>query len=233
MSISQQTRGQSFNIIVAKFIINYVTWFMLGFFFIILGLVGYFILWPSYNGYVFFTQEEIPLLNQVLSQEQKNLEELKIQYQRKQEELLQVKLDKVEKLVARDNDKTNIYLPIERILKENKFVLNSISIQDEGLSAFGEEQIGGSIDDYADFNVGEMTIVLDINGGAYEEIKSLLTVFEKSLRLYDIVSLSFNPESFNQDKSGDMGRAASEISYNLVLKTYYLMPKVEETVKTP
>lgn len=226
MSISQQTKGQSFNIIVAKFIINYVNWFMFGFFIIILSLVAYFIAWPSYNGYMFFTQEELPLLNQVLTQENENLEELKIQYQRKQEELLQVKLEKVEKLVARDNDRTNIYLPIERIVKENNFTLGSISIQDEGLSAFGEEQIGGSIDAYADFQVGEMSIVLDIQGGGYEEIKSLLDVFGRSLRLYDIVSLSFSPEAFSADTE-ETGRNQN-ISYNMVLKTYYLMAKAED-----
>lgn len=232
MSISQQTRKQGFNIVVAKFIINYINWLMLGFFLIILVLLGYFVAKPSYDGYSFFTKEEIPLLNTVLEKEKENLEELKIQYQRKQEELLQVKLDKVEKLVAKDNDKTNIYLPIEKILKENNFHLDSIGIQDEGLSQFGEEQIGGSIDAYADFQVGEMTIVLDIRGGEYKEIKKLLTVFEKSLRLYDIVSLNFSPESFNRDLENMGDRILDGISYNIVLKTYYLMLKPEELAET-
>ncbi len=223
MAISRKSKGQSINIILARFVIRYINLFILSFLLLILALLSYFVAWPVYQGYTFFTQEEIPLLERALVQEQNNLEELKLQYQRKQEELLQVKLDKVEKLVARDNERTNIYLPIEKIVTDNNFTLNSISIRDEGLSKFGEEQIGGSIDNYAEFQVGEMDIVLDITGGGYEEIKNLLKVFENSLRLYDIVSLNFTPESFYQDSGDNQG-----VAYNLVLKTYYLMPRTEE-----
>ena len=116
-------------------------------------------------------------------------------------------------------------------MKENNFILNNIVISDNGLSQFGEAQIGGSIDDYAGFELGEMTIQLSITGGGYSEIKKLLNVFQRSLRLYDVVSLTFSPQTFSAEESEVRGVATT--AYDLVLKTYYIMPlnnQMEEVI---
>jgi hypothetical protein len=222
MSISSQIKGQKFNILLARFTIKYISLLMVSLIAILVFLLMYFILLPAYKQYNFFVAEELPLLNQSIMVDAANLEKLKIAYQEKQEELLQVKLDKVEQLIAKDNDKTNLYLPFGQIMKENNFILSNIVISDNGLSQFGEEQIGGSIDDYAGFELGEMTIQLSITGGGYDEIKKLLNVFRKSLRLYDVISLTFSPQSFSAEENEVRGAATT--SYDLVLKTYYIMP---------
>jgi len=228
MSISSQIKGQRFNILLARFIIRYVGVLMVFLISILLFLLMFFIALPAYRQYNFFVVEELPLLNQSVMVDTSNLEALKKVYQKKQEELLQVKLDKVEQLVAKDNDKTDLYLPFEKIMRENNFVLNNIIISDNGLSQFGEQQIGGNIDDYAGFDLGEMTIQLMITGGGYDDIKKLLKVFEKSLRLYDVVSLTFSPQSFTAEETESRG--SSQTAYTLVLKSYYIMPAAEKTV---
>lgn len=222
MSISSQIKGQKFNILLARFTIKYISLLMILLISILLFLLIFFVALPAYKQYNFFVAEELPLLNQSIMVDTANLEKLKIAYQEKQEELLQVKLDKIEQLIAKDNDKTNLYLPFEQIMKENHFVLSNIVISDNGLSQFGEAQIGGSIDDYAGFELGEMTIQLSITGGGYEEIKKLLNVFQGSLRLYDVISLTFSPQSFSAEESEVRGDATT--AYTLVLKTYYIMP---------
>lgn len=222
MSISSQIKGQKFNILLARFTIKYISLLMIVLISVLLFLLVFFVVLPAYKQYNFFIAEELPLLNQSIMVDSANLEKLKIAYQEKQEELLQVRLDKIEQLVAKDNDKTNLYLPFEQIMKENHFVLSNIVISDNGLSQFGEAQIGGSIDDYAGFELGEMTIQLSITGGGYEEIKKLLNVFQRSLRLYDVISLTFSPQSFSAEESEVRGAATT--AYTLVLKTYYIMP---------
>lgn len=229
MEIASQFKGQKVNILLANIVIKYNRLFIVLLLVLMLGGISYFVAYPFYKNYQFFTKEEIPTLRQILTREQSNLQALKDQYEKRKSQLLQVKLERVENLVAKNNDHTLLYLPLQEVVRSSGFILNNFSIVDSGLSQFGERQLKGVLGELTDWQVGEFTIQLDVLGGDYNNIKTFLDILEKTGRLYDVVSLSFNPQSYIRTGEGAELRAgASGVSYNIVMKTYYILPKSAE-----
>lgn len=229
MAMNNKFKGQKINIVLANLVIQYNRIFIIVLMLILLTGIGYFVVYPFYKYYQFFVTEEIPLLENTLAREQENLNILKEQYEARKSQLLQIKLERVENLIAKNNDYMQLYLPLEKIVKDSGFVLNNLSINDDGLSQFGERQLRGVINELVDWKLGEFTVQLDVTGGDYEAIKKFLLTLEKTGRLYDVVSLSFNPQSYIKDAEAIAGRKQEGISYNIVLKTYYMLPKSVES----
>lgn len=229
MAMNNKFNGQKINIVLANLVIQYNRIFIIVVMLILLTGIGYFVAYPFYKYYQFFVTEEIPLLENTLAREQENLNILKEQYEARKSQLLQIKLERVENLIAKNNDYMQLYLPLEKVVKDSGFVLNNLSINDDGLSQFGERQLRGVINELVDWKLGEFTVQLDVTGGDYETIKKFLLTLEKTGRLYDVVSLSFNPQSYIKDTEAIAGRKQEGISYNIVLKTYYMLPKSVES----
>lgn len=229
MAMNNKFKGQKINIVLANLVIQYNRIFIIVVMLILLTGIGYFVAYPFYKYYQFFVTEEIPLLENTLAREQENLNILKEQYEARKSQLLQIKLERVENLIAKNNDYMQLYLPLEKVVKDSGFVLNNLSINDDGLSQFGERQLRGVINELVDWKLGEFTVQLDVTGGDYETIKKFLLTLEKTGRLYDVVSLSFNPQSYIKDTEAIAGRKQEGISYNIVLKTYYMLPKSVES----
>jgi hypothetical protein len=229
MEISSQFKGQKVNILLANIVIKHNRLFIVLLSFLMLGGIMYFVAYPFYKSYQFFTKEEIPTLRQILTRENANLQALKQQYEQRKSQLLQVKLERVENLVAKNNDHTLLYLPLQEVVRAAGFTLNNFSIVDSGLSQFGERQLKAALGELTDWQVGEFTVQLDVVGGDYENIKKFLETLEKTGRLYDVVSLSFNPQSYVRTGEGTEVRAGTGgVSYNIVMKTYYILPKSAE-----
>lgn len=58
-------------------------------------------------------------------------------------------------------------------------------------------------------NIGKVVVNLNLNGGSYEELKSLIELFESSAMLLDVTSIKFN---------------AQATTYDLTLVVYYYRP---------
>jgi hypothetical protein len=228
MAIVNQFKGQKINILLANIVIKFNKVFIVILALVLLMGIVYFVAYPFYNHYQFFTTQEIPLLQDTLAKEQANLANLKEQYEKRKSQILQVKLEQVENLIARNNDYTQLYLPLENVVRSSGFVLNNITINDDGLSQFGERQLRGVVNELTDWKLGEFTVQLDVMGGDYENMKKFLLALEKTGRLYDVVSLSFNPQSYIEDTKSIEVRGSRGVAYNIVLKTYYVLPKSAE-----
>ncbi|HPL93072.1 MAG TPA: hypothetical protein PLB38_02215 [bacterium] len=228
MALNTQFKGQKINIVLANLVIKFDKIIIAVLMLILLAGIGYFVAYPFYQHYQFFSVEEIPMLQTTLAKEQAELQALKEQYEQRKSQLLQVKLERVENLIAKNNDYTQLYLPIEKVVKDSGFILNNLSINDDGLSQFGERQLRGVINELSDWQLGEFTVQLDVTGGDYETMKKFLLTLEQTGRLYDVVSLSFNPQSYVKDSEAIAGREDEGVAYNIVLKTYYVLPKSAE-----
>lgn len=228
MAINTQFKGEKVNILLANIVIRFNKIFIIVLLLVMLGGMAYYVAYPFYKHYSFFTQEELPLLRDTLIKENSNLQALKEQYEKRKSQLLQIKLERVENLVGKNNDAMQLYLPLEKVVKDSGFVLNNLSISDSGLSQFGERQLRGVLNELTDWKVGEFTVQLDVYGGDYESIKKFLSILEKTGRLYDVVSVSFNPQAFRQKEQEAASSGVQRIVYNIVLKTYYILPKSAE-----
>lgn len=228
MALSNQFKGQKINIVLANLVIKFDKVFITIITLLLLVGIGYFVAYPFYNHYQFFSVEEIPMLQTSLTKEQANLQSLKELYEQRKSQLLQIKLERVENLIAKNNDYTQLYLPIEKVVKDSGFKLNNLSINDDGLSQFGERQLRGVINELTDWKLGEFTVQLDVTGGDYATMKKFLLTLEQTGRLYDVVSLSFNPQSYVKESGAIAGREDEGVTYNIVLKTYYVLPKSAE-----
>jgi len=228
MAINNQFKGQKINILLANIVIKFDKVIIAVLLLIFFSGIAYFVVYPFYTHYQFFTTQEIPLLQDTLAKEQAELATLKEQYEQRKSQLLQVKLERVENLIAKNNDYTQLYLPLEKVVRDSGFVLNNLSINDDGLSQFGERQLRGVINELTDWQLGEFTVQLDVLGGDYETMKKFLLTLEKTGRLYDVVSLSFNPQSYIEDSESIELRGERGVAYNIVLKTYYVLPKSAE-----
>lgn len=92
--------------------------------------------------------------------------------------------------------KDELLTQLEALISQNGLLLTSLQIEDPQKAE--TQKVSG---------VGKVRISMDVVGTDYQNLKNILSVLEKNLRLLDIISLKFSPE----------GRTVS-----LEIVTYYI-----------
>lgn len=163
---------------------------------IVLFIVAtYFLIWPMY-GRVSDNK------NKLISQ--KNLLKIQTEYLSSLEKLISnyesIKLTDKEKLaqaLPKEIDEPALFALFESLAGKNQMAVLAIDIS--------EKEAGVEL---KNLGLREVQIAINLAGGDYEDFKSLLKDLEVNLRLMDILSISFTPES---------------ASYVLTIRTYRLV----------
>jgi len=126
------------------------------------------------------------------------------------EKIKKADIKKIGQLAPKDSNYEKLFTDFETIIKEQGFILNSLSISpDNGKSSTNKTTASAkAVSDSSDqAGIGKIKISADISGVDYASLKHLLAVIENNLRLMDVESLNWSP-----DKAG----------VNLEIITYYL-----------
>jgi Tfp pilus assembly protein PilO len=93
-----------------------------------------------------------------------------------------------------DADIPGLFVQLDEIARANKMLLMSVdaSVDEKNVSPLGRKPI---------------RISINVNGGDYEQFKLYLADLERSMRLFDIQTLGFTPDSS---------------SFSLVLRSYFI-----------
>ena len=118
-------------------------------------------------------------------------------------------IEKISKLAPMDADYGKLFTDFEAIIKEQGFILNSLSINPD-VKAVKNKASGKEKSSVLPSVIGRIKISADISGVDYESLKHLLGVIENNLRLMDVNSLNWSPDN---------------ASANLEITTYYLKIK--------
>ena len=132
-------------------------------------------------------------------------------------------IERLAKIIPRESGIAELFVVVEEMIKESGLSLNSISFSEgQSLSeameraptAEAPSSAPGARAEAVSKNIYILDIALNISGGRdYKDLKILLETIEKSQRIMDINSISFNPPA---------QEAAQEISFGLNVKTYYI-----------
>lgn len=102
-------------------------------------------------------------------------------------------IEKISKLAPKDPDYEKLFTDFEKIIKEQGFILNSLSITPDERRA---DKKNNEPDAKADSSkIKKIKIEADISGVDYTSLKHLLGVIENNLRLMDIESLNWSPDN--------------------------------------
>ncbi len=144
------------------------------------------------------------------SNELSELKELENDYQG----LNQAQLKEVEKILPRGVDFANLVGQIEALARDSNLTLDNISVTEGGVWGQTGESPADETETSSKKTTGASSDIYLLNvsvnfsgGGTYEHFKLFLDNLENNLRILDLSSVSFTPDTQ---------------SYTLNLKTYYL-----------
>lgn len=170
-------------------------------YFFILAFIVFFVILAV--GYIFLVQPKYKnVTEKQKTEENKKVQELeslsgylkKMQaYREEYNKISQADKERVDAMIAGKYLPENVFTDMEKLIFSRGMILDSIEVN----ASTPDKKTG----------TGEAVIKLDISGVNYEDFKKLLAVFENSLRLMDVKSLSFSP---------------SQNTALLVISTYYL-----------
>jgi cell division protein FtsL len=168
------------------------------------GLLLY--VWPKYIQ----IDKKIAEANKQLDQEQLKLSSYLQKLIETNENYRAINKDSVDKIKKFLPNKPEVEILIEKmefVAKNNGILLNSLDV-DSGQSKTGEPAaIAQSAIGNLPSGVGIVKITMNLSGVSYAGLKNFVKVLEGSLRLLDVTSLAFSPQSE---------------TLNLSMETYYL-----------
>lgn len=159
--------------------------------------IGFWILWPLYGDITaaLLSREQ----NQSnLAQRKKlteNLERLISQYNERNSDVASLS-----KAVPSDQNIPELLVNFEAIASENGLIFRGVNFKPKDLKAPGVK-----------------TLIAEIRvKGSYPDFLNYLKAVEKSLRIFDVMSVSFSGIS-----PGQVGAIVDNIEFNLIVNTYY------------
>lgn len=168
------------------------------------GLLLY--VWPKYIQ----IDKKIAEANKQLDQEQLKLSSYLQKLKETNENYRSINkdsVDKIKKFLPNKPEVENLIEKMEFVAKNNGILLNSLDV-DSGQSKTGEPGgIAKSAIGNLPSGVGIVKITMNLSGVSYAGLKNFVKVLEGSLRLLDVTSLAFSPQSE---------------SLSLSMETYYL-----------
>jgi len=133
-------------------------------------------------------------------------------------------LTKINKILPSEMNTQSLFVEIDKIINDAGFTLQKISINEvkADFSDLIEFQVGDLINlNVFDDRVGALDVTLNVEGGGYNEFKSLLKRIEENVRLMNIISVDFSSLS----ERGYVGQSGEDISpknYSFNIRTYFL-----------
>lgn len=114
------------------------------------------------------------------------------------------KMDSYRNIQAEDINRINSAFPdlpmkdellsqLESLISQNGLLLTSLMIEGDDEMEKGEKSEKNN--EIANKNIGKIKISAVIAGTDYNNLKNILSVFEKNLRIMDVVKVSFSPGS--------------------------------------
>lgn len=159
--------------------------------------IGFWILWPLYGDIT------AALLSREQSQDNlaqrkkltENLERLISQYNERNSDIASLG-----KAVPSDQNIPELLVNLEAIASENGLIFGSVNFKPKDLKAPGVK-----------------TLIAEIRvKGSYPDFLNYLKILEKSLRIFDVMSVSFSGVS-----PGQIGAKINDLEFNLTVNTYY------------
>ncbi len=165
------------------------------------------------GGWFFFLEPKIEILKigltnlkkqkEVLNSRSNRLEELK-KITKDYEKIEEEKIKRIYSILPSEEDLPGIFVQMEALAKESKFILRSIEIRRQKKGEEEVEREGGFL---KGIDIKELRISLKLEKGSYERFKEFLDKVEKNLRILEVVFVNFDPKG---------------ASFGVDLKTYYL-----------
>lgn len=159
--------------------------------------IGYFVLWPLYDD----TQAALELQKQNqdnLAQRKKlteNLESLISQYNERGGDIASLN-----KAIPSGQNIPELLVNLEAIASESGLIFGSVNFKPKDFKAQGIKTL-----------VSEIKVK-----GSYPAFLNYLKALEKSLRIFDVISVSFAGVS-----PGQVGAKLDNLEFNLIVNTYY------------
>lgn len=206
--------GQNFKTVVINIITQYFRYVVILVIIIVVALGYFFVLGPKYT-----ILKEMGILNygakvQELDSKKQDLEKLR-ELKETYSQLNKAQIENLELILPSQEDIPSLFSQFESLALANGLVLNNISItKAEAAPAETEKEgqlgLGGEETTPAETTQGVLTLNVALSfqvGGGYDNLKNFLDILENNMRIVDLTSLSYTPETE---------------AYSINLKTYYL-----------
>ena len=160
-------------------------------------VIGFWILWPLYGDVT--SALDLKKQNQDnLTEREKltaNLERLISQYNERSTDVASLN-----KAIPSDQNIPELLVNLEAIASENNLIFGGVNFKSKDLKAKGVK-----------------TLVMEIKvKGSYPAFKNYLKSMEKSLRIFDVISVSFSGVG-----PGQIGAKIDNLEFNLIVNTYF------------
>lgn len=169
-------------------ILRYYKWITVVAVILIFALSYYFVLEPKYQQVGLGGQYNLDSLTEELDKRKVYLEELK-KLEANYEKISQDEIEKLEKILPAKKDIPGLFVQFQALAEKHGFLLTSISINDIPQNEKDTQKVA---------NLSRLSISLNLIGrgsGSYDEIKSFLSTIEYNMRLFDVNSVYFSPDS--------------------------------------
>ena len=160
-------------------------------------VIGFLVLWPLYGD----TQAALLIKKQNrdnLAERKKlseNLERLISQYNERKNDIASLS-----KAIPNGQNVSELLVNLEAIASENGLIFNSVNFKPKDLKAVSVKTL-----------MAEIKVV-----GSYPAFLNYLKAIETSLRIFDVVSVSFSGVN-----PGQIGAITDNLEFNLIVNTYF------------
>lgn len=195
---------------------------------IIVFILGvWFLLWPKFSDIQHQNNNRVPELKQERDDKKlylSKLIKLEEQYANVTSTDNSRELEKIDSILPDKANVQSLFVEIERLVVESGFVLEQISINDVKTDI--DQLIEFQVADFMDWDglppeLKAVDIEISVEGGGYNEFKSLLKRIEDNVRLFNLVTVNFSALS----EPSYISQAGEEIAtkqYSFNFRTYYL-----------
>ncbi len=193
------TRGQKNQNSLNLFLNNYFNIIMVAVVIIVLAISYFIVIRPKYDATMNAIQANIEQQQRLYADQQKKLENLKT-VSELYKKIPLADLKKFNGVLPDNYVKERLFGELEEIIRQNGFILNTVTINKEEDKKEGDATVPKSA------KIGVVSLQISISAIDYAGFKNLLRLLENNLRLFDITNTSFSPSSNTA---------------NLSLSTYY------------
>jgi len=191
----------------------------------VLGL--WLIIWPKFVDIQYQNNNYVPELKQERDDKAiyfQKLKSLRDQYSVLSSDNNARELEKVNNILPDKANVQSLFVEIEKLVTEAGFSLQQISINEVKTDI--DKLIEFQVDEFMKLDPlpGELRAVdieISVEGGGYNEFKSLLKRIEDNVRLFNLVTVNFSALS-EPSYVGQDGKEIATKQYSLDFRTYYL-----------
>lgn len=194
----------AFQVKFSQFIVYNFFWITFSLALLIIGSMGYLVLFPKYQVFSVQKNNDLPQLQQQLDETKARLNQIskdKVDFSKIKSN---TELQKLLQILPTEQQVSNIFIQFDTMAREENFKIVNFSIS-EDLSKDNVRD-GQALPT----NVHRIQIQTSLAGSSYESLKRLIHMLETNLRLMDVNSLSFIP-NFN-----------GSTLYSFIITTYYI-----------